>query len=66
MGAEHELQQPGQVVQVLAGVEQIDDLGGFVEVPAGEVPDLVPVPCLSRWCPWRRWWNGRSCDAGPG
>src|SRR5262249_59168005 len=39
--AEGEFQQPGQVVQVLAGVIQVDDLGGFREVPGGEVPDPV-------------------------
>ena len=39
MVAEHELQQPGQLVQVLAGVIEVNDLGGFGEVPAGEIPD---------------------------
>ncbi len=46
--AEHEFQESGQLVQVLAGVVQVDDLGGFGEVLAGEVPDLIPVPRLSR------------------
>ena len=34
--AEHELQEAGEVVQVLAGVEQVDDLGGFryLKLPA--------------------------------
>ena len=30
--AEHEGEQPAEVVQVLAGVVQIDDLGGFGEM----------------------------------
>jgi len=46
--AEHELQQLCQVVQVLAGVVQVDYRGGLREVLAGQVPDLVPVPRLSR------------------
>jgi hypothetical protein len=37
--AEHELQQPGHLVPVLAGAEQIGDLGGFGELPGGQVPD---------------------------
>ena len=37
--AEHELQQSRQLVQVLAGVVEVDDLGGLGEVPGGEVPD---------------------------
>ena len=37
--AEHELQQPGQVVQVLPGMEQVHDLGRLGEVPGGQVPD---------------------------
>jgi hypothetical protein len=45
-------QQPGsevsQVMQVLAGVIQVDDLGCRGEQLAGEVPDLIPVPRLSR------------------
>jgi len=45
---EHELQEAGEVVQVLAGVVEIDDLGGFGELAAGDVPDLIPVPRLSR------------------
>ena len=39
--AEHEGEQLAEVVQVLAGVVQIDDLGGFGEVLAGQVPDPV-------------------------
>jgi len=46
--AEHELQQLGQVVQVLAGVMQVDDLRRLGEMPGGQVPDLIPVPRLSR------------------
>jgi hypothetical protein len=45
-------QQPGgeagQLVDVFAGVVEIDDLRGFGEVLGGEVPDLIPVPRLSR------------------
>ena len=37
--AEHELQEAGEVVQVLAGVEQVHDLGGLGELAAGDVPD---------------------------
>jgi hypothetical protein len=36
---EHELQEAGEVVQVLAGVVEVDDLGGFGELAAGDVPD---------------------------
>ena len=39
--AEDEGEQLAQVVQVLAGVVQVDDLGGFGEVLAGQVPDPV-------------------------
>jgi len=46
--AEHEGEQLAEVVQVLAGVVEVDDLGGFGEVRGGEVPDLIPVPLLSR------------------
>jgi len=46
--AEHEGEQLGEVVQVLAGVVEVDDLGGFGEVLAGQVPDLIPVTRLSR------------------
>jgi hypothetical protein len=46
--AEHELLELCQVVQVLAGVEQINDLGGLGESRGGQVPDLIPVPRLSR------------------
>ena len=46
-------QQPGgeggQVVDVLAGVVEVNDLGGGREQLAGEIPDLIPVPRLSRW-----------------
>ena len=38
----------GQLVDVLAGVVEVDDLGGGGEVLAGQVPDLIPVPRLSR------------------
>jgi len=48
LAAEHEGEQLAQVVQVLAGVEQAGDLGGFGELAAGDVPDLIPVPRLSR------------------
>jgi hypothetical protein len=48
MVAEHEGEQLAEVVQVLAGVVEVDDLGGFGEVGGGEVPDLIPVPRLSR------------------
>ena len=37
-----------QVGEVLAGVEQVDDLGGLGELAGGNVPDLIPVPLLSR------------------
>src|SRR5258708_3779593 len=46
--AEHELQQLCQVVQVLAGVVPAGYRGGLREVLAGQVPDLIPVPRLSR------------------
>jgi hypothetical protein len=46
--AEHELQDAGELVQVLAGVVQIDDLGGLGEFRGGDAPDLIPVPRLSR------------------
>jgi hypothetical protein len=45
---EHELQQAGEVMQVLAGVVEVDDLSGFGELGGGDVPDLIPVPRLSR------------------
>jgi hypothetical protein len=48
--AEHELQDAGEVVEVLAGMPDIDDLGGLGELAGGDVPDLIPVPRLSRWC----------------
>ncbi len=38
--AEHEGEQLAEVVQVLAGVVQVHDLGGFGEMLAGLVPDL--------------------------
>jgi len=37
--AEHELQGPGEGVQVLAGVAEADDLGGLGELRGGDVPD---------------------------
>jgi hypothetical protein len=40
MVAEHELHQLGEVVQVLASVVEVDDLGGLGELGAGDVPDL--------------------------
>ncbi|HYZ56299.1 MAG TPA: hypothetical protein VE733_22750, partial [Streptosporangiaceae bacterium] len=46
--AEHELQRPGQAVQVLAGVVEVHDLGGLGELAGGDAPDLIPVPRLSR------------------
>jgi hypothetical protein len=56
--AEDELQEPGELVQVLAGVVEVDDLGGLGEVPGGQVPDLIPVPRLSRGsC------DGTECNA---
>ena len=36
---EHELKGAGEVVQVLAGVIEIDDLGRFGEFRGGDVPD---------------------------
>jgi len=63
--AEHEGQGLAEVVQVLAGVVKIDDLGGFGEVLAGEVPDLIPVPRLSRWSSVRPG-AGRVSVTGPG
>ena len=39
--AEHEGEQPGEVVQVLAGVVEVHDLGVFGEVLACQVPDPV-------------------------
>jgi hypothetical protein len=38
-------------VDVLAGVEQVDDLGGLGELRGGDVPDLIPVTRLSRRSP---------------
>ena len=37
--AEHELQGPGEGVQVLAGVVEVDDLGGlgYLKLPAGRL-----------------------------
>jgi len=53
-GPEHELKGTGRgSVQVLAGVEQVHDLGRFGELGAGDVPDLIPVPRLSRRSPAR-------------
>jgi hypothetical protein len=37
--AQHELEPAGEVVQVLAGVEQVDDLGGLGELGGGDAPD---------------------------
>jgi len=37
--AEHELQDAGELVEVLAGVEQVHDLGGFGEPGGSDVPD---------------------------
>ena len=37
--AEHELEEAGEVVQALAGVAEIDDLGGLGELDGGDVPD---------------------------
>ena len=36
---QHELQAAGEVVQVLAGVEQVHDLGGLGELVGGDAPD---------------------------
>src|SRR5208283_1475755 len=36
---QHELQLAGEVVDVLAGVEQVHDLGGLRELGGGDVPD---------------------------
>ena len=36
---EHEFEGPGEVVQVLAGMEQVHDLGGLGEFRGGYVPD---------------------------
>jgi hypothetical protein len=36
--AGHELQGPGEGVQVLAGVVEVDDLGGLGELRGGDVP----------------------------
>jgi hypothetical protein len=52
--AEHELQDAGELVQVLAGVVEIDDLGGLGELRAGDAPDLIPVTLLSRRFIWSR------------
>src|SRR5258708_11668993 len=42
---QHELQGPGQGVQVLAGVVEVDDLSGLGELAGGDVPDPgSPVP----------------------
>jgi len=46
--AEHEFQEASEVVQVLAGVVEVNDLGGFGESAGGDVPDLIPVTRLSR------------------
>jgi hypothetical protein len=54
MVAQHELQLAGEVVQVLAGVEQVHDLGGLRELGGGDSPDLIPVTRLSRRLMWSR------------
>jgi hypothetical protein len=38
----------GKFVQVLAGVVNVGGLGGLGELGGGDVPDLIPVPRLSR------------------
>ena len=43
MVQQHELQRAGEVVQVLAGVEQVHDLGGLRELRGSDSPD----PCCS-------------------
>jgi hypothetical protein len=52
--AEHELQDAGELVQVLAGVVEVDDLGGLGEFRGGDAPDLIPVTRLSRGLIWSR------------
>jgi hypothetical protein len=53
MGAEHEFQQPGQVVQVLAGVVEAGDLGGFGECrPARFQIRTAPSPRTGSWRTW--------------
>ena len=37
--AEHELQDAGEVVEVLAGMPDTGDLGGLGELAGGDVPD---------------------------
>ena len=49
---EHEFQELRQVVEVLAGVLQVDDLCGLGQTGGGEVPDLIPV--LRMWAAPRR------------
>jgi hypothetical protein len=48
--AEHESDEPGGVVEVLAGVVEIDDLGGGGEAVPGEAPDPgAPSPSMTSW-----------------
>jgi len=49
---QHELQEAGEVVDVLAGVVEVHDLGGLGELGGGDAPDLVPVT----------WLSGVACD----
>jgi hypothetical protein len=51
--AEHELQDAGEVVEVLAGMPDIDDLGGLGELAGGDVPD--PGGAVADDVSWRMW-----------
>jgi len=49
--AEHEFQEASEVVQVLAGVVEVNDLGGFGESAGGDVPD--PGGAVAQMVSWR-------------
>ncbi|MGO9726836.1 MAG: hypothetical protein ACLPN6_16045 [Streptosporangiaceae bacterium] len=51
--AEDEFQLAGEVVEVLAGVEQAGDLGGLGEFRGGDAPD--PGRASPRMVSWRTW-----------
>jgi hypothetical protein len=48
--AEHELQDAGELVEVLAGVEQVHDLGGFGNLTVAMFQiQAAPSPVIVNW-----------------
>jgi hypothetical protein len=65
MVAGHEGKQLAEVVQVLAGVVQIDDLGGFGEMLTGQVPDRALILASPGDIVWPATPSSPSRGAGP-